>query len=153
MDIPLAIQTYLAADPGVQAAVRSTSPTGGPMVWPACSPNGVFLLELDETIDPLMPIECVVIRGSGGPGGFGTLQLNDQRLAIACYGGTPHLSWNLDGAVYAALKKLGPSVWAQTYLHWAHATVRGSSIIEPTMQWPITISAWQVRASDLTIAA
>jgi len=147
MDIPYAIQQFLAADPGVQACVRKN------FSWPARSPNGVFLLELDESMDDNMPLECVLVRAGGGPGGYATLQLNDQRIVTFCYGNTMHLAWNLDGAVYAALKNLEPSVWAKTYLHYANPSSRGTELTEPNLQWPYILSIWQVRASDLTIAA
>lgn len=147
MDIPYAIQQFLAADPGVQACVRAG------FSWPARAANGVFLMELDQSIDDDMPIECVLVRAGGGAGGYTTLQLNDQRIVTFCYGANLHLAWNLDGAVYAALKNLEPSVWASTYLHWVHPSTRGTELVEPNLQWPYILSIWQVRASDLTIAA
>jgi len=147
VDIPYAIQQLLAADPGVQAAVRAS------FAWPSTGRNGVFLLELDQSINDDMPIECVLVRAGGGPGGYTTLQLNDQRVVTFCYGQTLHLAWNLDGAVYAALKNMQPSVWAKTYLHYANPSIRGTELIEPQLQWPYILSTWQVRASDLTIAA
>lgn len=111
------------------------------------------MFQLDESVDLIMPVECVLLRSAGGLGGFSTLELNDQHMAIGCYGGTSHLAWNLDSAVYTALKNLTPSVWAKTYLHWAKASTRGNAVVEPTTQWPLVISVWQIRASDLTIAA
>jgi len=147
VDIPYAIQQFLAADPGVQASVRAG------FAWPTTGPHGVFLLELDQSIDNNMPIECVLVRAGGGPGGYTTLQLNDQSVVTFCYGQTLHLAWNLDGAVYAALKNMQPGVWAKTYLHYANPSTRGTELIEPQLQWPYILSIWQVRASDLTIAA
>jgi hypothetical protein len=151
MDTPFAIQQFLAHDAGVQAAVRQgfswpTNGANGPV-------NGVFLMELDEAMDSVMPIECVLVRAAGGAGGYLTLQLNDQRLVTYSYGATMHLAWNLDGAVYSALKNLTPSVWAKTYLHNVHPAQRGNELREPNLQWPYILSIWQVRASDLTIAA
>src|SRR6516164_7407529 len=108
MDVPYAIQQFLAADLGVQASVRAG------YAWPVSMPNGVALLDLDESVDAAMPIETVLVRVGGGSGGYTTLQLDDQRLVTFSYGATMHLAWNLDGAVYAALKNLTPGIWAKT---------------------------------------
>jgi hypothetical protein len=148
MDIPYALQDFLSADAGVQANVRQG------FSWPSDAPYGVFLLELDESMDTVMPIECVVLRASGGPPtyGSGTLELNDQRLGIFCYGATPHLAYNLYGAVYNALKNLTPSIHKSTYVHWAKPEVKGTNLRDPNLQWPYVLSSWQVLASDLTIS-
>lgn len=147
MDTPYAIQQYLLSLSLITNLVG----------------NKVYLLELgadvctgvvDPTIEQQMPFECVVIKAAGGPALHGqVLPLNDLHLDIISYGQTAHLAYNVDSAVYQALKYLKPSIWANTYLHWAKPLTRAIQLRDPTTEWPYVVSVWQTLASDVTIAA
>lgn len=137
MDVPFAIQQYLLTIEEVTELVGSN----------------IFLLEIPQSSDLTEPFMCTVVRAGGGAAryGSGTLELNDLRIVMASYGPTLHLAYNIDGAIYEALKTLTPSVWGSTYLHWVKPAVRPIALRDPDLQWPYVVSSWQTLASDITI--
>jgi hypothetical protein len=112
--------------------------------------NNVYDLELPLQMDPSMPTRAIVIRGAGGPGGPATLQIVESRLNLMCWGETPHLAHTVYNAVYAVLKGMLPSVWANTYIHGCILAAGEIPFRDPDEQWPYSMSSWLVRSSDLT---
>lgn len=155
MDVPYAIQTYLQADAGVQAAITPPSQIAPGFAWPPCGSGGIFLLELDPAVDAYMPFECVVVDAGGGAPGFGagSLAVNEMRILISCYGRTIHLAYVLSMAVYQALKHLANVIERHTYVQWCRPLTGSNALRDPDTQWPYVVSSWQALASDLTIAA
>lgn len=113
----------------------------------------VFAGELPRKETEQMPREAVVIRPGGGPDaiGGGYQSYGDLRLDVLCYGSTPHNAWLLHLDVHAALKDLKRKVFAETLLHWARPSVKGQTGRDPEKDWPLTLSSWQVLASEIAV--
>jgi len=109
----------------------------------------VFGGELPAREADAMPRRVVVVKPAGGGLlGGGTLAAGDTRLDVDCYGETALDSWLVYQAVYAALKGLTRQTRAETLLHWARPSTRGTLARDPDTDWPVTISSWQVFAGE-----
>lgn len=111
----------------------------------------VFGGELPAREAKSMPRAAVVLKPAGGGLlGAATADYGDQRLDVDCYAATPLSAWELYLAVYTALKALRRSVHAETLVHWAKPSTKGTLARDPDTDWPITVSSWQVLAGEST---
>lgn len=111
----------------------------------------VFGGELPARETHTMPRSVVVVSPAGGGLlGTGTAAYGDLRLDVDCYGQTPHDAWSTYLAVHAALKGLTRQTYAETLLHWARSSSRGTLARDPDTGWPIAVSSWQVLAGETT---
>lgn len=113
----------------------------------------VFGGELDRREVQSMPRACAVLSPAGG-GLIGLEYQNygDLRVDVDCYAATVQGSWTLYRAVYGALKEMKREIFADTLLHWAKPSSRGTTGRDPLTDWPMTISSWQVLAAEVAVA-
>lgn len=135
-DVVGALAAYLKADSGV-AALAGTRVYGG---------------ELARNQIEQMPRTAVVLKPSGG-GLLGRAyqEYGDRRIDIDCYGATPRDGETLYLAVYRSLKQLRRTVSSGVLLHWALASSAGVTARDTDTDWPLTLSSWQVLASEVPI--
>lgn len=110
----------------------------------------VFAGELPRTENTAMPRQAVVLGPAGGGAlGGGYQRYGDGRVDAYCYGATPRESWVLYLAVHVALKQLRREVHSGVLLHWARPSAGGATGRDPETDWPLTLSSWQVLASEV----
>lgn len=108
--------------------------------------------ELPRAQNASMPRAAVVLKGAGGGVlGQGYQNYGDLRVDADCYGESPLAGWQLYLEVYALLKHLRREVAAGVLLHWAKSSSRGISARDPETDWPLTVSSWQVLASEVEV--
>lgn len=131
-----ALREFLLADAAVDGRVDSR----------------IFAGELPRGQTDAMPREAIVLRpGGGGAIGNAYQAYGDVRIDVICYGATPHGSWLVYLDAHAALKDLKRKVFAETLLHWARPSAKGSTGRDPVKDWPLTLSSWQVLASEIKV--
>lgn len=132
-----ALVAFLKADSAV-AAILSARVFGG---------------ELPRRENESMPRACVVLKPAGGGLiGLEYQSYGDMRVDVDCYAATSQGSWTLYRAVYGALKGMQREVFADTLLHWAKPSSRGTTARDPLTDWPVTISSWQVLVAEVAVA-
>lgn len=115
----------------------------------ALTGSRVFGGELPGREAKSMPRAAVVLKPAGGGLlGTGSADFGDQRLDVDCYASTPLGAWTLHLAVYTALKHLRRGVYAETLVHWAKPSTKGTLARDPDTDWPIAVSSWQVLAGE-----
>jgi hypothetical protein len=133
-DPAAALVAFLKADADVTARVGSR----------------VFAGELPAEENDHMPRQAIVVNPAGGGLiGRGYQDYGDKRFDIDCYGETKRQSHDLYLEVFPALKQLRREVHAGVLLHWARASSDGRAMRDPRTDWPVTISSWQVLASEV----
>lgn len=110
----------------------------------------VFGGELPRNETPSMPRAAVVVSPAGGGLlGLATLKSSDLRVDVDCYGATANQAWTLYLACYEALKALSGEVRSGVLLHWAKPSAKGNlGRASDNLDWPLTLSSWQVFASE-----
>lgn len=100
-----------------------------------------------------MPQASIVVSPAGGLGVFGGgyQQYGDRRFDVDCYGASVDSSHGLYLEVHEALKQMQPGNWAGVRLLWARPSAGGNTGKDPRTDWPVTLSSWQVLASEIAV--
>jgi hypothetical protein len=114
----------------------------------------VFAGELPREENDQMPRMAIVLNPAGGGLiGNGYQAYGDKRIDVDCYGQTKRESWLLYLDLHAALKGLRRAVHEEVLLHWARLSSGGRALRDPRTDWPLTISSWQILASEIPVSA
>lgn len=102
-----------------------------------------------------MPRSSVVVSPSGGLGVFGGgyQEYGDRRFDVDCYAATEGSSYALFLEVHHALKQMYAHNRSGVRLHWARPAAGGNTSRDPRTDWPVTLSSWQVLASEIAVPA
>ena len=113
----------------------------------------VFNKELPASEGTSMPRACVVISPSGG-GALGRAyqQFGDVRVDVFCYGATLNEAWLVYLDVKAVMKNVRADVWATVLIHWARESSGGALARDPSTQWPVCLSSYQVLVAEIAAA-
>jgi hypothetical protein len=100
-----------------------------------------------------MPRAAVVLRPAGG-GLLGRAyqDVGDVRVDVECYGAVARQAWEVNLAVYQALKHLSRVVSAGVLLHWAQPSSKGVLARDPVTDWPVCLASYQVLAAEVPAA-
>ena len=100
-----------------------------------------------------MPRASIVVSPAGGFGaiGKGYQRYGDRRFDVDCYAATEGASYQLYLQVHEALKHFRRGTYAGCDLIWAKPSAGGNTGRDPRTDWPVTLSSWQVLASELAV--
>lgn len=108
--------------------------------------------ELPNADNVFMPRACVTLTPAGGVADrFGYVDLAEPRVDVRCFGSTPHQSYAVHRAVHGVLKNMRRNVQGDTMLHSARIEASASTLRDPDTEWPMTLSSWQVLASEKVV--
>lgn len=138
-DMLAALRLYLLADTEVAALVSTR----------------VYNETLPEADNVAMPRKTIVLRESGGPGGF-MPHIGKDRVDIRCYAESTYEARHVYRAVYDSLRYgLTRSVQGSTLLHTAMPESGPLSLVETgggNGDWPFVLSSWLVTVAHVPVS-
>jgi len=117
--------------------------------------NRIYGGEIAKAAVPQMPRASIVVSPAGGLGAFGGgwQEYGDRRFDVDCYAATEDSSHELYIEAHQALKQMEAHNRAGIRLHWARPAAGGNTGRDPRNDWPVTLSSWQVLASEIAVPA
>ena len=108
--------------------------------------------ELPNADNVSMPRACITLTPAGGIADrFGFVDLTEPRIDVRCFGATPNQSHAVYRAVHGVLKNMRRNVQGDTMLHSARIEASSQTLRDPDTEWPMTLSSWQVLASEKVV--
>lgn len=116
----------------------------------------IYPEELPRTENKQMPRPAIVLGMAPGGGAFGKVNnFGDRMVDVMVYGQSLAEARNIyDDLVRPRLKNLQRVVVADSddtaiLIHWAHIASDGSTGRDPSTDWPVCGSTWQVLAAEV----